>query len=165
MSTKQLDLLVVDDHKFTRDMLGEVLQAVECKRLRFCQDGAEAFDQILSSPPDIAIVDLEMPVGGLDLLRKIRRAARSPDPSLPVIMMTSHTDRRRVMDIRNEGATDIIRKPFTAATVLGRVASVIDNPRTFVESRSFVGPDRRRSGAKGYAGPFRRATDPKVVDL
>jgi two-component system chemotaxis response regulator CheY len=141
-------------------MLAEILQPIKCKSVRFCADGAEAFDLIRASSPDIAIVDLEMPVDGLDLLRKIRRAARTPDPTLPVIMMTSRTDLQRVLAIRNAGANEIIRKPFTPAAVLARIASVIDHPRAFVTDGGFVGPDRRRSGSGSHRGPFRRRSDP-----
>jgi DNA-binding response OmpR family regulator len=163
LSIRHLDILVVDDHKFTRVILGEILKATECKRVRFCADGAEAFDLIREQAPDIALVDLEMPVDGLDLLRKIRRGARSPDATLPVIMMTSMTDQKRVLAIRNEGATEVIKKPFTAGTVLERIAAVIDHPRAFVKSSAFVGPDRRRAAGIHYAGPRRRASDARSV--
>ncbi len=165
MSPRPLDLLVVDDHRLTRAIIGEILSAIGRPRIRFAEDGAEAIEQILLSPPDIAVVDFHMPFDGIALLDFIRRAARSPDPSLPVIIMTSMTERSRVEAFRDAGADEIIVKPFTAKTVLSRIAAVIDRPRAFIHSRQFVGPDRRRS-VEPYDGPSRRQTDNRLwVDL
>lgn len=164
MPIKQLDVLVADDHKLTREMIGQVLGALDCKRVRYVADGADAFWEIIDSPPDLAIVDYQMPLDGLALLRKVRRAANSPDHALPIIVMTSLTDRKRVEMLRDAGATEIIAKPFTAAAVLMRVAAVIDSPRPFVRSSGFVGPCRRRRADSGYLGPFRRAED-NIVEL
>jgi DNA-binding response OmpR family regulator len=165
MLIKQLDVLVADDHKLTRDMIGQVLSALDCRRVRYAEDGADAFTEILSAPPDLAIVDYHMPLDGLALLEKVRRAANSPDQTLPVIVMTSMTDLKRVMAFRDAGATEIVAKPFTAASVLARVAAVIDSPRPFIQTRGYVGPCRRRRPDPDYAGPFRRASDKGVVDL
>jgi two-component system, chemotaxis family, chemotaxis protein CheY len=165
MSFKQLDVLVVDDHKLTREMIGHVLSALECKRVRFCPDGAAAFVEIVNAPPDLVITDFHMPLDGLQLLNKVRRGANSPDAALPIIVMTSLTDRKRIEALRDAGATEIIAKPFTAAAVLSRIAAVIDTPRPFITARTFIGPCRRRRADPDYTGPARRANDQTVVDL
>jgi DNA-binding response OmpR family regulator len=165
MLINQLDVLVADDHRLTRDMIGQVLSALDCRHVRYVADGADAFMEIVASPPHLAIIDYHMPLDGLALLEKVRRAANSPDQSLPVIVMTSLTDRKRVMAFRDAGATEIIAKPFTAAAVLGRVAAVIDHPRPFIRTRGYVGPCRRRRSDPEYNGPLRRAADRAMVDL
>ncbi|MEI9889892.1 MAG: response regulator [Caulobacteraceae bacterium] len=154
-------MLVADDHKLTREMIGHVLSALECKRVRFVPDGAAAFVEIVNAPPDLAIVDFHMPLDGLQLLNKVRRAANSPDSALPVIVMTSLTDRKRIEALRDAGATEIIAKPFTAAAVLSRIAAVIDSPRPFIATRAFIGPCRRRGRIRNTPGPIAaRATRP-----
>lgn len=165
MSLRKLEVLVADDHRLTRDMVGQVLRTLECKRVRFVADGANAFSEIIEFPPDIAIIDYDMPLDGLSLLTKIRRAANSPDPSLPVIVMTSLTDLKRVRNLRDAGASEVIAKPFNAAAILSRMAALIDHPRAFIQTRSFVGPDRRRRAVQGYAGPLRRSSDRVTLDL
>lgn len=158
MSPRPVDLLVVDDHRLTRTIIGEILSALDRPRIRFAEDGAQAVEEILLSPPDIAVVDFHMPFDGLALLDFIRRGPKSPDPSLPVIVMTGMTERRRIEALRDGGADEIIVKPFTAKAVLARIAAVIDRPRPFIVAPRFVGPDRRRL-AEGYDGPPRRSTD------
>ena len=165
MSIRQLDVLVADDHGLTREMVGRILNALDCKGVRYVADGADAFLRIIESPPDLAIIDYHMPLDGLALLDKVRRAANSPDHTLPVIVMTSLTDRKRIEALRDAGATEIIAKPFAAAAVLSRVAAVIDSPRPFIAGRTFVGPCRRRRVDPAYTGPMRRSGDRCVVDL
>jgi CheY-like chemotaxis protein len=165
MSIKQLDVLVVDDHRLIREMIGHVLGALECKRIRNVSDGAAAFVEIVSAPPDLVICDFHMPITGLQLLNKVRRSPESPDTALPVVIMTSLTDRKRIEALRDAGATEIIAKPFTAAAVLSRIAAVIDSPRPFVMARNFIGPCRRRRADPDYLGPLRRASDKAVVEL
>jgi two-component system chemotaxis response regulator CheY len=165
MSIKQLEVLVADDHSLTREMVGRVLGVLDCRRVRYVADGADAFLQIIESPPHLAIIDYHMPLDGLALLDKVRRAANSPDQTLPVIVMTSLTDRKRIEALRDAGATEIIAKPFTPAAVLSRVAAVIDSPRPFITADGFVGPCRRRRSDPAYAGPLRRAGERSVVDL
>jgi DNA-binding response OmpR family regulator len=159
MAINQLDVLVADDHKLTREMIGQVLSALDCRRVRYVADGADAFTEIVSAPPDLALIDYHMPLDGLALLQKVRRAANSPDQALPIIVMTSMTDLKRVMAFRDAGATEVVAKPFTAASMLSRMAAVIDNPRPFVRGGGFVGPCRRRRADREYAGPLRRAAD------
>lgn len=165
MSIRQLEVLVADDHQLTRDMIGRVLSALDCKRVRYAADGAEAFLQIIDAPPDLAIVDYHMPLDGIALLHKVRRAANSPDQTLPVIVMTSLTDRKRIEALRDAGANEIIAKPFTPAAVLSRMAAVIDSPRPFVAASHFIGPCRRRRPDPHYTGPLRRAGERTRIDL
>lgn len=165
MSIEKLDVLVVDDHKMIREMIRHVLSALDCRRVRNVADGGAAFAEILAVPPDLVICDLHMPLDGLQLLKQVRRSPKSPDPALPIIIMTSLTDRKRIEALRDAGATEIIAKPFTAAAVLSRIAAVIDTPRPFVTTRNYVGPCRRRRADPNYVGPLRRAGDKMVVEL
>ena len=159
MSTRQLDILVADDHRLTRDIVGEILLAIDCTRVRYVEDGASAVSEIMAAAPDIAIVDYDMPFDGLSVLEFVRRSTASLDDALPIIVMTSLTARKRVLALRDAGANEILTKPFTARTILSRIAAVIDTPRPFIRTPNFVGPDRRRNQSIGYTGPLRREAD------
>jgi DNA-binding response OmpR family regulator len=158
MALRSIEVLVVDDHRLPRDLVSEVLKVLNAN-IRHAEDGGEAFDLIVRKPPHLVITDLQMPLDGIGLLRNIRRSPRSPDPTLPVIVMTSLTDRTTVMALRDAGAHEVICKPFSARIVLERVAAVIDHPRPFVRSPQYAGPCRRRRTDPAYDGPERRASD------
>ena len=158
MALMSIDVVVCDDHRLTRGLVAEMLNSLRAT-IRQVEDGAEAFDEIVRSPPHLVIADLHMPIDGLTLLRHIRRSPRSPDPTLPVIAMTSLTDRKTVLALRDAGAHEVICKPFSTQIVLGRIASVIDFSRQFIRTASYVGPCRRRRPNAPYKGPLKRATD------
>jgi len=159
MGFEALDFLVVDDHAIARSIVADIARATGVRSLREAEDGQTAFDMIRQRVPDIVILDFAMPHDGVALLRRIRSGPANLDPTLAVIAMTAYTDRRRVEMLRDAGANEIIAKPLTVGSLLARIVSVVDQPRRFVTSGTYFGPDRRRRRFGGYAGPLRRRDD------
>jgi two-component system chemotaxis response regulator CheY len=111
------------------------------------------------------ITDLAMqPLDGIDFVRLLRNSPDSPNPMIPVIMITGHATQRRVAEARDAGVTEFLAKPLTARGVIERISQVVDHARGFVRAEGYFGPDRRRRADPQYAGPPRRATDPKPGD-
>jgi DNA-binding NtrC family response regulator len=102
------------------------------------------------------------PLDGIDFVRLIRNSRDSPNPMVPVIMITGHSTIRRVAEARDVGVTEFLSKPVTARGVIERINRVVENPRSFVRTGDYFGPDRRRRQAPDYEGPFRRERDKKV---
>ena len=96
------------------------------------------------------------PFDGIELTKKIRTDPRSPNPYVPIILMTGYSAQIRVMQARDTGVTEFLVKPFTAQDLYTRIEQVIEKPRQFVDTGEFFGPDRRRRVVKDYEGPFRR---------
>jgi CheY-like chemotaxis protein len=84
------------------------------------------------------------PMDGLALTRFLRTSPASPDPFLPIIMITGFADRERVHAARDAGVTEFLVKPISAAALFSRIYSIIANPRPFVRIGGYFGPDRRR---------------------
>ena len=59
-------------------------------------------------------------------------------------IITGHTEFHRIHEARNAGVNEVLAKPISAQNLYGRVLSVIENPRPFVRSSDYFGPDRRR---------------------
>ena len=161
---QDLSILLVDDHKHARTITSAILRSAGMRKIHEVSDGSAALVALRSFPMDLAIVDFQMmPLDGVDFTRLVRNSPDSPDPFLPIIMMTGHSDRTRVGEARDAGVTEFIVKPITAKAVLDRIQAVILRQRTFVKANDFFGPDRRRK-ATTQAGPRRRATDPVEPD-
>lgn len=161
---QSLDILLADDNPNMRAIVSAMLKSVGVGRVREVDDGAAALEALRASPADMAIVDFRMlPVDGVTFTQLIRTAEDSPNPYLPIIMMTGHSERRRVTEARDAGVTEFVTKPVNAQVLLARIESVIMRPRVFIRSGGYFGPDRRRSSPDDYAGPFRRAGD-AVID-
>jgi CheY-like chemotaxis protein len=141
----RLSALVVDDQISFRRVLADVLRALGFGRVLMAGSGSEALELLAQGSIDIALVDYRMEtMSGLDIARRIRRGDRGVNPYVPVIMVSDDTTCEAIFAARDAGVNEFLAKPLSAERVLMRVRSVLDNPRPFVRSGTFVGPDRRR---------------------
>jgi CheY-like chemotaxis protein len=157
---EKLRFLVVDDDPHMREVVAAILRSFGVGRISEAGDGTEALEVMRDEPPDIVLSDWMMePMNGLDFVRALRTAPDSPNPFVPIIMLTSHTELHRVMAARDAGITEFLAKPISATTLYGRICSVIEKPRSFVKAAEYKGPDRRRRRDPYQAGAGRRETD------
>ncbi len=142
---KSVRVLIVDDQDFIRSLLRHILGVLGCKRITDAINGEDAWDVICTNPPDLLIVDWEMqPMNGIDLVNKIRNDPSSPDFFMPIIMITAHSERPRIIAARDAGINEFVMKPVSAKTLFSRLNAVIEHPRRFVRTEEYFGPDRRR---------------------
>ncbi len=166
MSLENLHILVVDDLPGTRRLMHDVLVSLGVGTVELMPDGEAAWSAIKQNPPDVLVADWEMaPLDGIALTRRVRDVEKSPNPYMPVIMMTAHTALERVREARDAGATEFLAKPITTRSIAGRLTEVIERPRPFVRAKDFFGPDRRRRPDPAYAGRRRRAADIKPLSV
>ncbi len=124
-----LRVLVVDDTPFMISLVRGVLGAVGVNRVTAARNGAEALHLLETTQQDVAFVDWEMePVNGIEFVKAVRGPA-SPTPRLPLIMLTAHAATCRVLEARAAGVNEYLIKPFTASSVLGRLAAAVNQPR------------------------------------
>jgi two-component system chemotaxis response regulator CheY len=155
-----LQVLLVDDNQHMRAIVAAILKGTGVKRIREVSDGSEALLAMRDFAADLAIVDFNMsPLDGVEFTRLVRNANDSPNPYLPIIMMTGHAEKSRVYDARDAGVTEFVVKPVTARSILSRIQAVIFKPRPFVRTDGYFGPCRRRQADGRYPGPYRRSTD------
>jgi two-component system, chemotaxis family, chemotaxis protein CheY len=155
-----LKVLVVEDNAHMRTLLRSLLHALGMKQVYECNDGASAYKELRERKPDFVLTDLSMkPVDGIEFTRMVRNAADSPNPYVPIIMITGHTERPRVMAARDAGVTEFLAKPITVQSLMTRIAEIVDRPRAFVRCETYFGPDRRRHRMEDFAGPWRRHDD------
>lgn len=153
-------VLVVDDNHYMRVIVCTMLRSMGITLIREASDGVDALEIVRDWRPDVIILDLMMEqLDGIEFTKLVRTGSDSPNPYVPIIMMTGHTDRRRVLEARDVGINEFIAKPLTARALIDRLRSVINNERGWVKSSSYVGPDRRRRNMPDYKGPFRRVSD------
>jgi len=79
-------------------------------------------------------------------------------------MLTAHSERKRVTAARDAGVTEFMVKPISASALHQRIVNVIANPRRFIKTATYFGPDRRRNNAPGYTGPERRRSGKADLD-
>jgi CheY-like chemotaxis protein len=153
----RLRFVVVDDNAHMRRIVRALLHGFGAREVVEAEDGAAGLEAFTHHLPDIVITDWAMPIfDGLELTQMIRQPGANANPFVPIIMLTGHSDRKRVTDARDAGITEFLAKPISAKALYERIVNVVMNPRPFVRTRTYFGPDRRRNSNPGYAGPERR---------
>ena len=94
------------------------------------------------------------PMDGLEFTRRVRNDEHSPNPFVPIIMITGHTEKHRVEAARDAGVTEFLAKPITAHNLFARIAEIVERPRAFVRCDNYFGPDRRRHTARRLCRPL-----------
>lgn len=158
VSFANISFLIVDDNQFMRSLMKTILHAFETGAVMEAADGADAFKTMVGGfRPDIIITNWNMPtLDGLDFTRLVRTAGDSPNPYVPVIMVSAHSEWGRVAAARDAGVNEFLAKPLSAKALYGRIVNVVTRPRPFVKAKNYFGPDRRRRAEEGYRGPERR---------
>ena len=153
-----LKVLVVDDSRPMRSLINSFLLGFGVKDTYEAADANEAFYEVKECNPDIVITDWRMPpTDGIDLVRQIRMDLNSPNPYLPIIMLTGFTELHRVKQAMDAGVTASLAKLISAQALYRRLCTVIDDQRPFVRVGEFFGPDRRsRRRSEPYMGVERR---------
>lgn len=151
--------MVVDDNRHIRMIVKTILRSLGVERVVDLEDAASALREMRNLPLDLIICDLMMtPIDGIEFVRMVRNAQDSPDRFVPIIMLTGHTEMQRVAEARDAGVHEFLAKPVSADILFERVTTVIGQPRPFVKSKTYFGPDRRRRDDPKYRGPERRVS-------
>lgn len=150
---KSLRVLVVDDLAIMRDLLRGILYSVGVGVVETANEGGAAFAQFIQSPADVIFVDWQMhPMTGIEFVQAVRRSSQSPNPYVPIIMVTGHANREHIVQAREAGVHEYLVKPITAQSVLSRLAEVINHPRKFIRTGEYFGPAPRERFADQAGG-------------
>jgi len=162
LNLSNIHFLIVEHNAYTRKLLRVILNAFRCRNIREAENGAEALEVLQDLyRPDIIITDWQMPIlDGIEFVRILRRGESGNDPFVPVLMVTAHTDKGRILQARDVGVNEILAMPVSPKMLYARISSVIEKPRPYVRSKTYFGPDRRRHDDQNYKGPDRRKVDP-----
>jgi two-component system chemotaxis response regulator CheY len=153
----KLKILIVDDNAHMRKLVNTILQAFGVTQIFEADGGERAWEVLRETNPDVCVLDWMMEgMSGLDVVRMIRTDPASPNPFLPVIMLTGYTQVIQVREARDAGINEFIAKPVSVKTMMQRLQAVIESPRPFVRTSVYFGPCRRRRALESYQGPERR---------
>ena len=139
-----LRVLVVDDNQYMRKLVRNLLINVGIKNVHEAADGIAGLEAIRTLSPDVVILDWEMPLlNGPEMVRIVRSPGVFPTPDIPIIMLTAHGERWRVVEAVRLGVNEFMVKPVSSKGLLDRIVSIMASPRPIVQLGDYYGPEPR----------------------
>src|ERR671931_1655499 len=154
--TANVNVLLIDDDRATRELLREVLQK-EGYTVGEAKTGQEALAQAQACPFEVVLADLRLPdLNGIEVLRALH--GLDPDPS--VIVMTAFGSMETAVEAIREGAYDYIGKPFNLEEARLTVRRAFERRRLLQDNRMFRQAFREKYRFENIVG-----TSPKMVEV
>lgn len=120
---RQPRILVADDDWLNRDLLQAYLSSSGCEVVT-AADGESALKLAQNVPPDLALIDVQMPkMDGLELCRRLKNSATTR--FVPVVIITALDSEDEKLNAFEVGADDFITKPYSSIVLLARVRSLL----------------------------------------
>ncbi len=113
-----MKIMLVDDSRTIRNIQKKVLVKLGYEDIVEAADGVQALAAYKESPPDLMLIDWNMPnMDGITLVKTIR----ATDKTIPMIMCTTEAEKSRVVQALKEGVNNYMVKPFTAETLSEKI--------------------------------------------
>ena len=152
MATNRIDklvqsitVLIVEDNQYMRKVVRNILVNIGVKNIHEAGDGIAGLEAIRMFAPDLVIVDWEMPLlNGAELVRIVRSPGVFPVPDVPIIMLTGHVERWRVIEASRLGINEFLKKPVSGKALLDRMMTILTSPRPMVRLGDYYGPEPRK---------------------
>jgi DNA-binding NarL/FixJ family response regulator len=116
--------LIIDDEAHVRVLLRVLLKQLGVETVWEAADGSTALEQAKAHNPNVILLDINLPqVGGLEVLSKLKAA----HPEIPVIVVSSQSTMKTVMQARELGAETYVLKHAPKSEVLQMISDAFDN--------------------------------------
>jgi two-component system chemotaxis response regulator CheY len=138
-------VLIVDDEHYMRKVVRTLLMSIGIRTIYEAADGPAGLETIRTVMPDFVILDWEMPgLDGAGFVRMVRSPNTFPLPDIPIIMLTGHGERSRVIQAIELGVNEFLLKPVSSKALRDRIIAVMTRPRPLVKSGDYYGPAPRK---------------------
>jgi two-component system chemotaxis response regulator CheY len=163
---KDLRVLVVGGTAHAMQVLRTVLNIVGIADIEYAPTSIMALQQLRTRYFDAVFCDQSTArIDGADFPLAARRTQGLMNPMIPLFLTSSGPRRRDVELARDEGVTDVLARPISAATMRRKLLLAIARPRPFIASNEFFGPDRRAKGRPNWKGGERRTRQARKVKV
>jgi DNA-binding response OmpR family regulator len=159
-------VVLVIDNALGLDILTSIFLGFGVRNLHRGRTLAEAKEILQTFQIDLIVMESLMPgEDAYEFIQFLRRSDQEENRFVPVVMLSAHTAASRVKKGRDCGANFLIGKPISAKVLIERILWVAREKRQFLETDSYIGPDRRfRDVGPPDAKPGRRRSDAQKAD-
>jgi CheY-like chemotaxis protein len=165
INLRDLVILVADPNSYVRRVVHGILRGFGANKVLEVENSLGLFHALSGQKIDILLCDTRLPPhGGLTLTRTIRRNADNENRTMPILLMSSGTSETTIKNARDAGANMVVAKPMSPTSLYDRLGWIAFNPRPFVDTATYFGPDRRFK-IEGYPGGVGRRKGDKVIEV
>ena len=116
-------VMLVDDSKTIRRIQRSILEQIGYTEIEEACDGQDALSRVAAFQPNLILLDWNMPnMDGLTFLKNFRQK----DTATPVIMVTTESEKTRVIEAIRAGVNNYVVKPFTPDVLQQRIKETLD---------------------------------------
>lgn len=136
--------LILDENPRSGALIKEALISIGIRPVKIISDIELAKACVLSEKLEMIILEIKLKnESTLDLVNWLRKI-NNKNRTVPIIALTGSATKELVTTARDKGVSEFLLKPFTTATLSATIMASLRNPRNFIISRNYSGPDRRR---------------------
>lgn len=128
-------ILVVDDEKDIRQLLGQILSD-EGYKVCLARNSESAMNEINENAPDLIILDIWLKDSHMDGI-EILKTVRSNDHDIPVVVISGHGNIEIAVAAVKQGAYDFLEKPFNSDQLLVVIRRALEASRLRREITNF----------------------------
>lgn len=151
--------LIVEPAPASARLLADLMRTLSGGESWMAADNTRALELARAVEPQLIFAEFSgEALDGPALVRAIRRSDLGCRKA-PVIMITGAATAAAIVQARDSGVHEILRKPYTIKDLVRRLEAVLLQGRGWVEAVAYVGPDRRRFNSADYQGSRKRKTD------
>ncbi|HEY1630679.1 MAG TPA: response regulator [Rhizomicrobium sp.] len=163
---KSLSVLIVSAKPHVVQILRQVMGIAGVGGVAAVADGNAALELLANQIFDAVFCDdASANDTGVDFGAASRKSEGMLDPMLPVFLLCAGPRRRDIETARDQGYTDVLTRPVSAATIMRKLKLAVERPRPFIVAPDFYGPDRRAESRGQFRGPDRRKRTPRKVRI
>lgn len=160
LNFSQIECLVIDADQYSTSILGQILRGFGLNKHQVIESGDEAKKRLPNGHFDLLICDALLPdMHAGDLIKWIRRQPGLNIKYIPIVVLTGYTQFSNVVVLRDAGANIVVRKPVSPNVLFDHIAWSARTDRPFIETDTYMGPDRRFKNTGPPDGVGRRKTD------
>ncbi len=165
INLRDLMILIADPNAYLRRVVNGMLRGFGANKIFEVENSSGLFLALSNQRFDILLCDTKLPPhGGLTLVRTIRQNADNENRTIPIMLMTAEANERTVKTARDAGANIVVAKPLSPTSLYDRLSWIAFNPRPFIDTASYFGPDRRFK-IEGYPGGIGRRKGDKPMEV
>jgi CheY-like chemotaxis protein len=152
INLQNVTVLIADQNPYMRRVINSMLRGFGANKVLEVGDSFSLLKTLSQRKIEVLLCDSRLrPLDGITLTRTIRRNSHNENRTIPILLMCSDTAESTIKNARDAGANMVIAKPMSPNNLYERLGWIAFNPRQFVDTANYFGPDRRFK-IEGYPG-------------